>query len=941
MARKKPFQFTSHHQAIMNISTTPTISSFTKTLRCKKGLVGYCLDFIVASSLVLFALTLRLQIAPAELGLQYITFFPAVTIATLVSGFRAGLFTIFLSIIASMYFFMPPYHVLSIAVFKKSLWSNLIFFFDGFIVAFSIEKMHRYAEQTRVQLKRTQKVLHRFHDLFEHLPAAYQLLDNNGNFISVNDQLCSLVGYSREELLNLSFRDILEKTEQEKFQCFLHDITCHEGIARKLKMVKKDGSIIIVEISISIQTEDDGTTKAYCIVHDVTDLVRAEQTMREAHQVAEDANRSKSEFIANMSHEIRTPMNAILGLLQLTLESDLNEMQRNYLGKIQRSSYTLLSILNDVLDLSKIEAGKVEIEMVEFDPARLLQEITELFMPKAEEKGLEILLDIESQIPMTILSDSLRLKQVVSNFLGNALKFTDFGEIQIKLRLLHKVEENLLLEIEVCDTGIGITQENLATIFETFKQGDATITRKFGGTGLGLTISKQLVELMGGEISVSSKIGQGSCFSFTLPCVIGKPYDWTADTYHLRDLRVLIVDDHEMTVLVLQRILESWGIAFDIAFSGIEALEKIRASHETCETFDLLLLDWLMPELDGLGVIKELERLEMTASLTIVMITAYKQDKLLTSAKKQRVHFDAILHKPVTPSVLLNTIVHAHQDGQKNNPLHVGKVTANCYERAKILENVRVLLVEDNEINQEVAALFLRKAGIDVTIASDGQEAVEWTLQHDFDAVLMDIQMPVMDGYEATRIIRKLPNKQNLPIIAMTAAALQHDRDLCLAAGMNDHVGKPVSPDALIDVLIKWISPQQSPPQSIPEFTIPQISASEKLTEQLTNFQLGDVLTMLSGDEKKLASLLHSFREKFQYADAEIHAFLDKNEIIEAERYLHTLKGSSGNLGVTPLHKASSVLDDELKQGFYQPQTLENWHTCFEECMNLIAKLSL
>jgi len=923
----------------MNISTTPTISSFTKSLRCKKGLVGYFLDLIISLSLVLFALTLRLQIAPPEVGLQYITFFPAVTIAALVSGFRAGFFAILLSILVSTYFFVPPYQGFSIGAFQKSLWSNLIFFFDGFIVAFSIEKMHRYAEQTRVQLKRTQKILHRFHDLFEHLPAAYQLLDNNGNFISVNDQFCSLVGYSREELLNLSFRDILEKTEQERFEHFLHDITCHEAIARKIELVKKDKTIIIVEISISIQTEDDGT-KAYCIVHDVTDLVRAEQTMREAHQVAEEANRSKSEFIANMSHEIRTPMNAILGLLQLTLESDLSEMQRNYLGKIQRSSYTLLGILNDVLDLSKIEAGKVEIEMVEFDPARLLQEITELFMPKAEEKGLEILLDIESQIPMTILSDSLRLKQIVSNLLGNALKFTDFGEIQIKLRLLHKVEENLLLEIEVCDTGIGIAQENLATIFETFKQGDTTITRKFGGTGLGLTISKQLVELIGGDISVSSKVGQGSCFSFTLPCVVGKPYDWTADTYHLRDLRVLIVDDHEMTVLVLQRILESWGIAFDTAFSGIEALEKIRAAHETCEAFDLLLLDWLMPELDGLGVIKELERLEMITSLTIVMITAYKQDKLLTSAKKQRVRFDAILHKPVTPSVLLNTIVHAHQNGQKNNSLHIEKVTANCYERAKILENVRVLLVEDNEINQEVAALFLRKAGIDVTIASDGQEAVEWALQHDFDAVLMDIQMPVMDGYEATRIIRKLPAKQNLPIIAMTAAALQHDRDLCLAAGMNDHVGKPVSPDALIDVLIKWINPQ-SPPQSIPAFTIPQISASKKLTEQLTHFQLGDVLTMLSGDEKKLASLLHSFREKFQYADAEIHAFLDKNEIVEAERYLHTLKGSSGNLGVTPLHKASSALDDELKQGFYQPQTLENWHACFEECMNLIAKLPL
>lgn len=923
----------------MNISTTPTISSFTQTLRSKKGFVGYFLDLIVALSLVLFAVTLRLQIAAPEAGLPFITFFPIVAIATLASGFRAGLFAILLSILVSTYFFVPPYHGFSIGVFQRSIWANLTFAFGGFLIIFSIEKMHRYAEQTRIQLKRSNKILHRLHDLFEHLPAAYQLIDNKGNFLSVNDNFCTLVGYSREELLKLSFRDILEKTEQEKFEHFLHDITCHEGIARRLELVKKDGTIIIVEISMSIQTEEDGT-KAYCIVHDVTDLVTAEQTMREARQVAEEANRSKSEFIANMSHEIRTPMNAILGLLQLTLESDLNDMQRNYLGKIQRSSDTLLGILNDVLDLSKIEAGKVEMEMVEFDPARLLQEITELFLPKAEEKGLEILLDIESQIPMTIVSDSLRLKQVISNLLGNALKFTEFGEIQIKLRLLHKVEEDLLLEIEVCDTGIGMAPENLPTIFDSFKQGDTSITRKFGGTGLGLTISKQLVELMGGEISVSSKAGQGSCFSFTLPCVTGKPYDWTADTYHLRDLRILIVDDHEVTVTVIERILQSWGIAFDTAFSGIEALEKIRTAHDTCEAFDLLLLDWLMPELDGLGLIKELERLEMTASLTIVMITAYKQEKLLASARKQRVRFDAILHKPVTPSGLLNTIVHAHQNDKKNNSPHLEKAAINCYERAKVLENTRVLLVEDNEINQEVATLFLRKAGIEVTIANDGQEAVEWVLRHNFDAVLMDIQMPIMDGYEATRIIRKLPDKQKLPIIAMTAAALQHDRDLCLAAGMDDHVGKPVSPDALVDVLVKWINPQSTQP-SIPEFTIPKISASEKLAAQLNNFQLEDVLTMLAGDEKKLASLLHSFREKFQFADAEIHALLEKDEIVEAERYLHTLKGSSGNLGVTPLHQASSALDDELKQGFYQPQTLENWHVAFEESMNLIAKLPL
>jgi PAS domain S-box-containing protein len=657
----------------------------------------------------------------------------------------------------------------------------------------------------------------------------------------------------------------------------------HQGwvLTSKVPMTDKNGEII-------------GVLGTY------VDINQRKRTEKEAN----DANISKSEFIANMSHEIRTPMNAILGMIQLTLETELNDTQRNYLEKVQRSSNTLLGILNDILDLSKIESGKMDVELSEYNPSQVLREIAELFIPKAKEKNIEILINIDSRIPMTIISDALRFKQIVSNLMGNAIKFTEKGEIQLRLRIADKNEERLLLRLEVRDTGIGIQHENLQKLFESFIQSDTTITRKFGGTGLGLSISKKLVELMGGTISVNSEFGKGSTFSFTLPCTAGQPYDWKTDAHRLRDLRVLCIDDNEISVMVIEQILKFWGLNAYATTSAFDGLGLLKTTQKSALPFDLLLLDWKMPEFDGLDFIRELERLNLRESLVIIMLTAFEQDKLSTIAEERGIRLEAMVNKPLTSSDLLNAILHTYHYETKH-PVKTVNTKMNRYEKAKVLKNARILLVEDDLTNQQVATIFLEKAGMKVIVANHGGEAVQWLNNHNCEAVLMDIQMPIMDGYKATRCIRQMDNCKNLPIIAMTAAALQHDKTLCLEAGMNDHISKPISPDLLIDTLLKWIDTAQVFEKNDETFTIQNVAEPQGLAKILKGFDLVSVLTMLAGDENTLIRLLNGFKEKYQNENQNITGLLQANQIDAAQKRLHTLKGSAGNLGIKPLkHQA-------------------------------------
>jgi polar amino acid transport system substrate-binding protein len=789
-------------------------------------------------------------------------------------------------------------------------------------------------------------------DIHEKKEILKTIIDNVPAGIFWKDTQAKYLGVNKKFLQDIGLEDVKDLLGKDNFDVFLDSRSLHsthiEQIAEndfeviKTGIPKLNNEEILEEIDgkktvllMSKVPMHDKVGNIIGILGTYVDITE----IKKAQAIAQNANLSKSEFIANMSHEIRTPMNAILGMIRLTLETELNDTQRSYLEKVQRSSNTLLGILNDILDLSKIESGKMEIELTEFNPSQVLREVTELFIPKAQEKNLEISISIDSKIPMTINSDSLRFKQIVSNLIGNAIKFTPEGEIDIHLKIASENYENLLLKVDVCDSGIGIQKNELSKLFESFTQSDATITRKFGGTGLGLSISKQLVELLGGKITVNSEFGKGSVFSFTLPCTAGKSYDWNSDTRKLKNLRVLCIDDNQISVTVLKHILKFWGIYAQSTVSAIDGITKIKNESDAGNPFDLLLLDWKMPELDGLDLIKELERLKLRKNLTIIMLTAFEQDKLLAVSTAKNVHFDAMINKPLTSADLLNAILNAYHHNQENPAQTREKIS--CYEKAKVLGNANILLVEDDVTNQQVATLFLEKAGLKVTLANHGNEAVNWLENNSCDAVLMDIQMPVMDGYQATRCIREMNHQKELPIIAMTAAALQHDRALCLEAGMNDHISKPINPDLMIDTLIKWIKPKtiENTPEIEAKIEIETIEASKNLADILEGFDLTSVLTMLAGDEKTLIRLLYGFKEKFKAEDVKIQALLVKNQIDEAQRCLHTLKGSSGNLGVMPLHEASSILDAQLKSGHYEKATLNAWQTTFTDVMALISKL--
>jgi PAS domain S-box-containing protein len=751
-----------------------------------------------------------------------------------------------------------------------------------------------------------------------------------------------MFGYSAEEMVGNSMLKLFPPERIGEEKSILEQIAHGQRVSHfETVRVRKDGSPIDVSVTLSPIFDEMGKViGASNIARDITRSKQLERELQVAKQAAEAANQSKSEFLANMSHEIRTPMNAIIGLTRLATETELTPKQQDYLRKIQTSSQALLGILNDILDLSKIESGRMDIERIEFDPTLMLQGVSDLFIARAEEKGLEIFLDVAPEIPLTVVADPLRIQQVLTNLVSNAIKFTPKGEIQIGMELVESYEDEMLLRLSVRDTGIGISETILERLFQPFSQADVSTTRKFGGTGLGLVISKQLAELLGGSIAVSSQPGLGSNFSFTLRCGKGQAYNWNLDSHHLNGIRALVVDDQETSCLILRNILESWQFQVTTELSAEAALQRIKQAEQDNKPFDLLLVDWQMEGMSGLELALELGRKESLGKLkqqpTIIMVTAYSKEQLIKEAAGTAARLDAILTKPVVPSSLLNTILHVYH--YQGRDYRTPEAQIDPYEAARPLRNTRILLVEDNELNQQVAGEFLEKAGMRVSIANHGGEAVQWVLRDHFDAVLMDLQMPEMDGYEATRRIRELPECGNLPIIAMTAAAMQHDRKDCLDAGMNDHIAKPINPRELIDTLLRWVKPVSQ--QRISTDSMPSgQEAWFDLAEKLPGFELKDIMIMLAGDRQRLIRMLNAFREQFAAEASVIAARITSGELAVAEKRLHTLKGAAGNLGAKELHQASAILDAQLINGSCDPETLRHWIEAFGRTMATLSAM--
>jgi len=653
---------------------------------------------------------------------------------------------------------------------------------------------------------------------------------------------------------------------------------------------------------------DDGRRLVILMATDMTEHYQSEKALRAAKEEAERASKVKGEFLANMSHEIRTPMNAIMGMTHLCQQTALSPQQKEYIRILATSAETLLGLLDDILDFSKMEANQLKMEAVAFDLAEVRNKLEAVLGNKAKDKGLSLIFNTDPRLPRQLIGDPLRLGQVLTNLVGNAVKFTENGEIVVTTEVLEISSERLTLRFTVLDSGIGISAEQQAQLFKPFSQADPSITRRFGGSGLGLIISKRLVERMGGAIDVESTPGKGSRFFFT--AVFGRPaaaagrHDLLPEA--LAALRVLVVDDCDSSRDIITQQMESLNMQATATPSGEEALELLA---ETSPPIDLVLMDWQLMGMDGIETAAKIRQdPAIDPTPKIILVSGHHQERVKQQA--EQAGLDGFLVKPVRRSELLDKIAEIFAPGVSERPPTTGTATGD--KGFFSLAGVRVLVVEDNEINQIVATRLLESWQIGTAIANNGSEAVEMVARERYDAVLMDIQMPVMDGLTAARTIRaQEPDGQHLPIIAMTAHAMAGDREKSLAAGMDDQVNKPVDPAQLHDILVKWlprkVAPAQRDASPPPPQVPPQRTDEFAALEGIINIKAG--LARSAGNRKLYHELLYLFRDKHGESLIEIRRSLDQRDYEAVRSQSHALKGVAGSVGAERLQSAALALE--------------------------------
>lgn len=744
--------------------------------------------------------------------------------------------------------------------------------------------------------------------------------DAQGQITYVSKGFETIFGISREEVIGEIWSEKVNWEPSSLEQSLANAKAMLEGeadaVEQQVEFTRPDGTKRVLHSVSHARFDSEGKALAIeGVLQDITERIAAEQLILEAKQAAEQATRAKSDFLANMSHEIRTPMNAIIGMTHLTLETELQPNQRRYLEKVNGAAENLLQIINDILDFSKIEAGKLAIEEVDFYLDDVLENTFALVAMRAEEKGLELLYDADPNVPAAFRGDPLRLGQVLINIANNAVKFTEKGEIVLAVAVEQLDDELTELHFSVRDTGIGMTQEQSERLFQSFSQADTSVTRKYGGTGLGLAISKRLVGLMGGRIWAESEYGKGSTFHFTVRFPVSQEVKPRRMLHaeELRGLQALVVDNNASAREILSSMLSALNLQVVAVDNAEAALTSVEAKRDKGHNFDLILMDWNMPGMSGVECAKELGHMDPQLLERVIMVTAYGSEEVYSEAEQLGIRLKSVLSKPVTQSALLETI--AGLLGRENlyTSLSQGKAKEQLDAETQ-LTGARVLLVEDNDLNAELATELLTRVGMSVDLAINGQVALDMLAQDDqYDGILMDCQMPVMDGYTATRKIRENPSWSALPILAMTANTMAGEREKVIEAGMNEHIAKPLKIEQLYLTLAQWIKPQHTQTRVAgPEQNNSKLSASFNILNAAgIDTQAG--LNTSAGNEQLYRRILEKFlNSQASFVEQFEQALTDKDSEL-ATRLAHTLKGNAGNIGAGQLAEAAKLLELDAK----------------------------
>ncbi len=749
------------------------------------------------------------------------------------------------------------------------------------------------------EVKRSEE---KFRTLTAVAPVGIVLLDDKGKFTYTNEQYLRMTGLTEGEALENKWLAVIHPDDLEKVRK-TRDLSAAQktDYSMSYRYLRWNNSIVWAESSARGFEQASGERGYVVVIQDVTERKLAEEGLRNAKEAAEAANRAKSDFLANMSHEIRTPMNGILGMTELALDTDLQPEQREYLGMVRSSAEALLGIINDILDFSKIEAGKMELEETAFVLEDCIEQALGPLGVRATEKGLDLTWTTVGGIPGSLRGDSTRLRQVLINLAGNAIKFTKAGEVSVKAERLPGEQGKAKIRFIVSDTGIGVPPEKHKQIFEAFSQADMSTTREFGGTGLGLSISARLVRLMGGEIGLESEVGKGSKFHFTvLFDVAEEKARMLREVVELKDRLVLAVDDNEVNRHLLRKLLSAWGMKPVMAADGIEGIEEFEQSVKRSEPYPLVLLDMNMPRMDGYQVAVKIRQSASPQQTAIVILSSSLAN--YTKASLEPLQIGRRLNKPIRRAELHEAIIdllakaipHQEQDATKST---------------ETTRKLRLLLVEDNPVNQKLASRLLEKMGHEVKLAMNGREAVDLTMREEFDLVLMDIQMPVMGGMEATKKIREHQEKsgKRTPIVAMTAHAMKGDRERCIEGGMDGYLSKPVRVDLLRNEIQRLTRGEKTGEQMSDDTS----KTANRKTQHSLNLQ--ELLARVENDWDLLRELGGIFREDFPKYEGKLRDSIAKKDLPRAAEAAHALKGMLANLSAVGAASAASDVEQAAK----------------------------